>query len=309
VATDYLKAIKEKFFGPSFPKKKVLVLEGGGMRGVFLTGVLQSFSDRGYFPWKMVIGSSSGAMIGVSYASNQIHIARDAYFDKLLKGNFIQLRNILKQKRHIINIDWFVDSVMEGDEAIDVKKLRKKCPVLITVTDCREYRPPETVYLNSKYDDVRISLKATAAIPYLYRGFVNYKNLNLLDGGVLDPVPYRKALSMGFKEKDILVVLTREKGYRKKKESFWIKALYENYYRDREYHPLVAALENRYLKYNSILDDLEEKHTGIDVIYPPHEFKVDRLTKDEKRILDGFEFGIRAGIDFLKSKTWKKTAE
>ena len=64
----------------SYPKKKVLVLEGGGMRGIFLTGVLQSFTDRQYFPWDLIIGSSAGALTGTAYAAGQIHLARDAFF-------------------------------------------------------------------------------------------------------------------------------------------------------------------------------------------------------------------------------------
>ena len=50
--------------GQTFPAKKALVIEGGGMRGIFLTGVLQAFTDRGYFPWKLIIGSSAGALTG-----------------------------------------------------------------------------------------------------------------------------------------------------------------------------------------------------------------------------------------------------
>ena len=49
-----------------FPEKKVLVLEGGGMRGIFLTGVLQAFTDRGYFPWKLLVGSSAGSLTGAA---------------------------------------------------------------------------------------------------------------------------------------------------------------------------------------------------------------------------------------------------
>jgi len=107
---------------------------------------------------------------------------------------------------------------------------------------------------------------------------------------------------MGFKEKDILTVLTRQKGYRKKEESFWIKTLYESYYRDEEHRLLLETLDDRYLKYNQVLDDLENKHTGIDIIYPPEDFKVNRLTVNEKKILTGFEQGISAGRQFLTGK-------
>lgn len=282
-------------------RKKVLVLEGGGMRGIFLAGVLQAFTDRDYFPWKLIIGSSAGALTGTAYAAGQVHIARDALFTELLTGKFIHLSNILRPQRHILDLDWMVDTIINGNEPLDSRRLRKSCPVLITATHCGENTRPETVYLNSKKDDVLIALKATAALPFLYRGFVMYKGMPLLDGGLLDPIPYKKALQMGYAEKDILVVTTRKRGYRKKEESFWVRYLYENYYKNPAYRFLVNMLENRYLMYNRILDDLEYRHTGIQVIYPPAEFKVERLTQDGKKILAGFEMGVDAARGILKA--------
>ncbi len=281
-------------------KKKVLVLEGGGMRGIFTTGVLQAFSDRGYFPWELIIGTSVGAITGMAYADRQIHLARDAYFTELLKGQFINISNILRPEKHILNLDWLVDNVIKGDEPLDLRSLKKACPVLITATDCKPNNPPETVYLDSRKDDVPTALKATAAIPFLYRGFVEYKNYCFLDGGILDPIPYLKALSLGFKEDEILVVLTSKKGYRKNRESFWIKSIYEHYYNDPQFRFLIESLKTRFLDDNQIIEDLEKKYNAIDVIYAPKEFNVDRLSKDEKKILVGFNQGISAGRNYLE---------
>ncbi len=284
------------------PKKKILVLEGGGMRGIFLTGVLQAFTDVDYFPWKLVIGSSAGALTGTAYAAGQIHLARDAFFTKLLTGKFINLSNIFRAHEHILNLDWMINTIINGSDPFDFTRLRRTCRVLITATNCPDYTKPETIYLDSKNDDIITALKATAAIPFLYRGFVKYGDYHLLDGGLMDPVPYQKAISLGFKEKEILVVLTRPRGYRKKEESFWIHALYENYYKDPQFQPLVKAMENRYLMYNSILDDLEHKRTDITVIYPPKDFKVDRLTQEDKKILEGFEQGVTSAKKYLKNQ-------
>lgn len=286
---------------PLYKKKKVLILEGGGMRGIFLAGVLQAFSDRAYFPWKLIIGSSAGALTGTAYAARQIHRARDAYFGELLSGKIIKISNILRPERHILNLDWMVDNIIVGEEPLDHRALRRSCPVLITATDCKPDNMPRTVYLNSRRDDIATSLKATAAIPFLYRGFVEYKGCHLLDGGLLDPIPYKKALSMGFREDEITVVVTRQRGYRKKEESFWIKAIYESYYKNPRFRFLVETLQNRFELYNRELDDLEKVHTGISVIYPPGEFRVDRLTRDVKKVVEGFELGIDSGKSFLKS--------
>lgn len=281
------------------PLKKVLVLEGGGMRGAFLTGVLQAFTDRGYFPWKMIIGSSAGALTGIAYAARQIYLARDAFFTELLSDKLIRLSNILRPEKHILNLDWLVDTITGGDEPLNPDNLKRSCPVLITATDCPENTEPRTVYLDSQNDDIASALRATAAIPFLYRGFVHYRDCHFLDGALLDPIPYRKALDLGFREKEILVVVSREKGYRKKEESFWVQALYDRYYHDPKHRFLLEALDNRYLRYNEILDDLETRHKNVDVIYPAPKFNVSRLTRDREKILKGFEMGVSAARRFL----------
>ena len=84
---------------------------------------------------------------------------------------------------------------------------------------------------------------------------------------------------MGYKEDQIVIITTRPKGYRKYEESFWAKLLYESYYKDPKYHFLVKEIDNRFLRYNEMLDELEK--SSIDIIYPPKDFKVTRLTQDE----------------------------
>ncbi len=298
-----MKTIKKVFTlfkkAPAFPRKKVLVLEGGGMRGIFPVGVLQAFSERGYFPWKQVIGSSAGALTGAAYLAGQVYLARDAFFTKLLSNKFIHFSNIFRQDKHIVDLDWMLDTIINSREKLNMKKLSRSCPLLITATAVGEHSSPETIFLDSKKDDLPVALKATAALPYLYKGFVRYKDHLLLDGGLLAPVPYQKALSLGYKEKDILVVLTRPKGYRKKEESFWVRNIFEHYYKDPKYKHLVKSLLSRHKVYNQILDDLENTHKGIEVIYPPADFDVQRLTKDEKKILAGFEQGVFAAVSYL----------
>jgi predicted patatin/cPLA2 family phospholipase len=286
--------------GPRYPKKKVLVLEGGGMRGIFLTGVLQAFTDKRYNPFKLIIGSSAGSINGTAFAVDRINLVRDAYFTKLLTGDFIHIGNVLNYQKHVLDLDWMVSTFLGDENPFDGKTLKKAPLVLITATHCAENAPPDTVYLNSKKDDIIMALKATAAVPFLYRGFVQYGNYSFLDGGLMDPIPYRKALDLGFKEDQILVVVTRKKGYRKKEESFLVKMLYESYYKKQQFAPLIKAMENRFRQYNNTLDELEERYTGIDVIYPSDNFKVSRLTQEGKKILEGFEQGVEAGKHYLK---------
>ncbi|MBS3754579.1 MAG: patatin family protein [Desulfobacterales bacterium] len=283
-----------------FPPKKVLVLEGGGMRGVFLVGVLQAFMDRGYLPWRAIIGTSAGALIGAAYGARQIHLARDGFFSELLSGRFIRMTNIFRPEKHILNLDWMVDRFIEQEGSLNLRRLRTTaCPVIIVTTGFYQHAPLQPMYLNTHYDDIPRALKASAAIPFLYRNFVPYKEDMLIDGSVCDPLPYKKALEMGFSERDILVVTTRPRGYRKVGESFWVKRLYESYYKEDQYQYLLAALEEHYSRYNRLLDELEQDHDEIDVIYPPADFRVNRLTRGEDKILEGFEQGVNAARSHL----------
>ncbi len=283
-----------------FPGKKVLVLEGGGMRGIFLVGVLQAFTDRGYFPWHTIIGTSAGALVGTVYAARQVHLARDIFFSDLLSGEFICLTNIFRREKHILNLDWMVDNFIAQEGGLDFRRLRTTaCPVIIVTTSFYQHAPLRPMYLDTRCDDVLLALKASAAIPFLYRNFVPYKDEMLMDGSVCDPLPYKKALDMGFAEKDILVVTTRPRGYRKERESFWAKKLYEAHYKEEQYQYLISALNDHYGKYNQLLDELEQDHPGIEVIYPPGDFKVNRLTRSEDKILSGFSQGVRAARSYL----------
>ncbi len=281
------------------PAKKVLVLEGGGMRGIFHVGVLQAFFERGYMPWRSILGTSAGALIGAAYAAGQIHLARDAFFSQLLDGPFIRMTNFFRPEKHILNLDWMVETIVGGDDPMNMHRLRTvSCPVIMPATRFRKDEFPKTAYFSTKSDDILQALKATAAIPFFYRGFVPYRNEMYIDGSVLDPIPYHKALAMGYDESEILVLLTRPRGYRKIRESFWIKMLYESYYKDPQYSRLLSAFDGHCVRYNRLLDDLENKHR-IDLIYPPHDFKVNRLTRNEGKILDGFAKGVAAAKEYL----------
>ncbi|MCF8094150.1 MAG: patatin family protein [Desulfobacteraceae bacterium] len=292
------RSVKSRLHG--FPRRKVLVLEGGGMRGIFLVGVLQAFTERGYCPWQCIIGTSAGALIGTAYAASQIHLARDAFFSELLTGRFIRMSNIFRPEKHVLNLDWMVDNFVNGHvDTLNIGRLRNfSCPVLIAATSIYQHAFPEPVYLSTKKDYIPAALKASAAIPFFYRNFIPYKNELLMDGSVCDPIPYKKALELGFSEKDILVVTTRPRGYRKHRESFWIKMLYESYYNEDQYRYLLKSLDNHCGRYNQLLDELDH-NPCIDVIYPPEDFKVKRLTRNEEKILEGFEHGVRAARRYL----------
>ena len=110
-----------------------LVLEGGGMRGVFTCGVLDSFMDRGIrFPY--TIGVSAGACNGLSYMSGQRGRAKYSNIDLLEKYNYIGLKYLLK-KRNIMDFDLlfqeFPEHILPYDYEAYLRRSRVKSASLI----------------------------------------------------------------------------------------------------------------------------------------------------------------------------------
>ena len=83
--------------------KSGLVLEGGGMRGVFTCGVLDNLMDRGVrFPY--TIGVSAGACNGLSYMSGQRGRAKYSNIDLLDKYHYVSLKHLIF-KGNIMDFD------------------------------------------------------------------------------------------------------------------------------------------------------------------------------------------------------------
>ena len=118
---------------------------------------------------------------------------------------------------------------------------------------------------------------------------MQFNNRTLLDGGISDPIPIKKAQLDGFNRS--VVILTRNKGYRKKpsKFQFLVKRKYP------QYNGLQAALASRYQKYNDTISYLEEeeKKGNVLIIQPQEALEVGRMERDprklEKLYLQGFE--------------------
>ena len=158
-----------------------LILEGGGMRGVFTCGVLDNFMDRGIrFPY--TIGVSAGACNGLSYMSGQRGRARYSNIDLLEKYNYIGLKYLLK-KRNIMDFDLLFREFPEHILPYDYDAYFS-CPerfVMVT-TNCLT---GEADYFEEKKNKERVIdiVRASSSLPFVCP--VTYvDNIPMLDGGI-----------------------------------------------------------------------------------------------------------------------------
>jgi len=266
-----------------------LVLEGGGMRGLYTCGVLEYFMEKDlYFTY--VIGVSAGACNAASYISRQQGRNEKVIIGFIKDWRYMSLRNLILSKSYF-GMDFIFDEIPNKHVPFDFETFFKSPGVfLVGATDCQSGKP---IYLNK--DDLGEqfqALRASASLPMI-SPIVNYKGYELLDGGISDSIPIKKSIKDGNTKN--IIVLTRNNGYRKNPGKF--NALLKLKY--KSYPLLIETMLNRYENYNKTLDYIEElENEGkAVVIRPTKELEVGRLEKNPKKL---YEL-LHSGYDDVKS--------
>ncbi|MBE6287592.1 MAG: patatin family protein [Mediterranea massiliensis] len=275
--------------------KTALVLEGGGMRGVFTCGVLDSFMDRGIrFPY--TIGVSAGACNGLSYMSGQRGRAKFSNIDLLEKYNYIRLKYLLT-KHNIMDFDLLFHEFPNHIIPYDYEAYARchERYVMVT-TDCMTGK---ACYFEEKHNPERIIeiVKASSSLPFVCP--IAYVDGHpMLDGGIVDSIPLQRAYQEGY-DRNTVVVLTRNRGYRKD-----VKGTKVPPFIYREYPHLRKAINHRGYLYNEQLELVErlEDEGRITVIRPQNPIRVDRIEKNIDKLKELYEEGYRLAqeITFLR---------
>lgn len=264
-------------------EKTGLVLEGGGMRGVFTCGVLDYFMDKKIrFPY--TIGVSAGACNGLSYMSGQWGRAKFSNIDLLEQYDYIGVKYLFK-KRNIMDFDLLFGEFPEHILPYDYDAyFSSPGRYVMVTTNCRTGRAN---YLEEKKDKKRIIdiVRASSSLPYVCP--ITYvDDVPMLDGGIVDSIPLLRSMEDG-NEKNV-VVLTRNRGYRKTSKDMKIP-----HFIYKKYPRLRVALSNRCKVYNQQLEMVErlEDEGRIHVIRPEKPVVVDRIEKDVNKLRDFYQEG------------------
>ena len=269
-----------------------LILEGGGMRGVFTCGVLDNLMDRGIrFPY--TIGVSAGACNGLSYMSGQRGRAKFSTIDLMEKYRYISFKHLLL-KGNIMDFDLLFHTFPEKIIPYDYPAFaRCEERYEMVTTDCRTGRAR---YYDEKHDPRRIIdiVKASSSLPFVCP-IAQVDGEPMLDGGIADSIPLLRARELGFDNN--VVVLTRNKGYRKPNKRGTVPPPY--YLR---YPALREAIRQRNMLYNQQIELVErlEQQGEITVLRPERPIVVDRMERDTRKLLDLYDEGYEcaARIDF-----------
>lgn len=272
-----------------------LVLEGGGMRGVFTCGVLDWLLDNGWsFPY--TVGVSAGACNGLSYMSRQRGRAKYSNIDMLKQYKYIGLKYLWTQ-HSILDQKLLYQDFPERLVPYDFEAYKANPGEFeMVTTNCLTGLP---AYLQEKNDYrrlVRIA-KASSSLPYVCP-VVMVDRMPMLDGGIVDSIPVERAMARGFGR--CVVVLTRHRGYRKQGRN--VKTPWFIY---RRFPELRAALARRSECYNRQLELVErlEDEGRILAIRPSGELEVDRLEDNTAKLTALYEEGYAQAEKALRGRT------
>ena len=277
-------------------RKTGLVLEGGGMRGAFTSGVLDAFMKHNLtFPY--VVAVSAGACNGMSYVSHQPRRARISNIDYLERYKYIGIRHLVTQGC-IFDRDLLYDKFPNQYLPFDFDTFfNSEMEFEMVTTNCRTGLP---MYLSERHDRQRALdiVRASSSLPYVSK-IVDVDGEPMLDGGIVDSIPVERAIAKGFPRN--VLVLTRNKGYRSTgRDHKTPRFVYRNYPRLR------VALSHRIEAYNAQLDTIDrmEAEGRVLCIRPERPMEVGRIEKDTAKLERLYEEGFMLGERFC-SKYWK----
>lgn len=275
--------------------KTGLVIEGGGVRGIYAAGVLDWLMDTG-LSFDGIIGVSAGAIHGCSFLSGQRGRSIRYYRKYCGDPRFMSFRSFLKTG-DLVGVDFCYRELPDKLDVYDHDAfLKNQTPFFVT---CTNVDTGKAEYL--RITDMRGQidyLRASASLPYFSR-IVEIDGKRYLDGGASDSIPVQAFTKMGYEKN--LVILTQAASYRKSPELRFLPRLIY-----RKFPAFSAALQQRHIRYNQTLDQLQEmeKQGRVFIIRPHQPPQIGRMEKDPEKVQQLYDMGYQDALS-LKDRLLK----
>ncbi len=273
--------------------KVSLILEGGGMRGLYTAGVLDYFMDQGLI-FHDIIGVSAGACNSVSYISGQRGRNLDINAGFCSDKRYVSLLGLFT-RGSVFNMDFLFDDIPNKLLPFDYNSFKNsECRLTAVSTDCATGRPVYTPIRDMLTDGIYV--RASSSIP-LVSPVVEVEGKKLVDGGPSDSIPIRYSMERGFDAH--IIIMTRHKGYRKKKSRLFplCRLLL------RKYPNLVNTMGSRHEVYNDsiVLAEELEKQSKAVIIRPKQPVEISRFETNPENLRNLHKNGYEDAAEKFES--------
>lgn len=276
--------------------KTGLVLEGGGMRGIYTAGVLDVFLEH-EIEFDGVIGVSAGAIHGCSFVSGQKGRSIRYYKKYCNDKRFVSLRNLILTG-DIAGEQFCYHEIPERLDPYDFEAFNaSKTEFYVTCSNVETGKAEHLPITDMRAQVDR--MRASASLPYASR-IVRAEGMKLLDGACTDSIPVGAFHRLGFKR--LVVIMTRPRGYVKKPERRWLPGIYY-----RRYPAFARALRRRHENYNRTVRQIERLEAAgkLFVIRPSRALELKRTEHDVKKLDGAYELGRADALQRMEGmKKW-----
>ena len=277
----------------TMPGSAILLLEGGSLRGLFTAGVLDTFMENDvYFP--AVAGVSAGALNALNYVSHQPGRSASINLRYRHDGRYFGPKAALRGGS-LFGLNFMLHDVKKEVPYDEDTYAHGGMRMIAVATNAETGKP--AYFEKGKTDfDFNEAVRASASLP-LASAPVMLDGQPYLDGGCACPIALNWALKQGFEK--IVVVTTREKGFRKKQPGQRMIDLYDDFYGDK---PLfLATMLTQEMRYNALMDQLDElEESGrVFCVRPQEPITIGRFEGDTEKLLALYNRGHREGREAL----------
>ncbi|MCR5087742.1 MAG: patatin family protein [Lachnospiraceae bacterium] len=269
--------------------KHGLVLEGGGMRGLFTTGILDVWMEHGGITVDGAVGVSAGAVFGCNFKSGQI--GRGIRYNVKYAGDwrYKSYRSLLLTG-DIFGARFCYDTLPRELDVFDTKAFANNpMEFYATVTNLETGRAMYKRMRDGGESDMQW-FRASASLPIVSK-IVKIGPYRLLDGGIADSIPLRFMESRGYERN--IVILTQPAGFVKEKNGMLplIRVAL------RKYPKAVEAMENRHIMYNRETAYVAEREAAGDVfvLRPDAPLAIDNMETREEELMRVYNHGREVG--------------
>lgn len=264
--------------------KTGIIIEGGAMRSIYAAGILDYFLEQ-KIEIPNVLAVSAGAYAGMNYVSGQKGRVLEAVIKPLKEYKYLGIGTFFK-KGTFFDMEYLFNEVPKKKVPFDFDAFFNSAKhFLISTTDCITGK---CIYHDQfqNQDEFWKICKTANSLPFIAR-ITPINGVPMLDGGVADAIPVKKALEEGWDK--LIVILTRKEDYRKKYRplyQFFVRRVY------RKYPELVRVLEERADTYNQSLElvkRLEEE--GKALVFRPRGIVVKNQESNVETLICSYKHG------------------
>ena len=277
-----------------------IVAEGGGQRGIFTAGVLDAFQDNQFNPFQIGLGVSAGAQNLLAYFMAERGYAKRAISELTSAPGFFGPHRFIGA-RDVIDLNhYFETTVSDPEYRLSYQRITKvqKSRQLVFVATNRDTLQP--AYLKPNEETVIDYLKASSAVPYLYKAPLVDHQQELVDGGVADPIPVCKAITMGAKHIVVIRTVsadTEQSSWRQRIDSLPLK-----------FQRALPALVRDMLKehedaYTKAINTMRSPPEGVSITHIAPETALDShaFGSSAQAMNMDYESGLAAGLALIES--------